>query len=181
MIKKYRIKNSKFMIILLILFVLTGCSRNPERPNPETQDSNSPKLPKILTELDDEVLKIMYDLDSVTGLEKAIQKQELIESENENASISTAAQSDESNQKSKEEESAPAEEDKKIAYLSINNTESRLISIDKEIDLLREKLGQYRDEKESLEEQKQVLYSLLHSIIGPEEIEKLDIRFLQKK
>jgi len=69
----------------------------------------------------------------------------------------------------------------KIAYLSINTTEERLISIDKEIDLLREKLGQYRDQKESLEEQKQVLYSLLHSIIGPEEIEKLDIRFLQKK
>jgi len=120
MIKKYRIKNSKFMIILLILFVLTGCSRNPERPNPETQDSNSPKLPKILTELDDEVLKIMYDLDSVTGLEKAIQKQELIESENENASISTAAQSDESNQKSKEEESAPAEEDKKKLEEEVN-------------------------------------------------------------
>jgi len=122
-IKKYRIKNSKLMIILLILFVLIGCGRNPERPNPETQENNSPKLPKILTELDDEVLKIMYDLDSVTGLEKAIQKQELMESEKENASISTAAQSEDSKQNSEEketEENAPAEEDKKKLEEEVN-------------------------------------------------------------
>jgi len=68
----------------------------------------------------------------------------------------------------------------KVAYLQINNTETRLISVDEEIKILRERLGKYWDEKELLEEKTQVLYSLLHSIIGPEEIEKLDMKFFQK-
>jgi len=68
----------------------------------------------------------------------------------------------------------------KVAYSQINNTETRLISVDEEIRILREKLGKYWDEKELLEEKAQVLYSLLHSIIGPDEIEKLDMKFFQK-
>lgn len=68
----------------------------------------------------------------------------------------------------------------KTAYSEINTTESRLLDVDEEIHILREKLGMYWDEKESLEQKVQILYSLLHSIIGPEEIEKLDIRFFQK-
>lgn len=68
----------------------------------------------------------------------------------------------------------------KVAYSEINNTQARLSDVDEEINILREKLGQYWDEKEALEEKVQVLYSLLHSIIGPEEIEKLDVKFLQR-
>jgi len=68
----------------------------------------------------------------------------------------------------------------KVAYSQINNTETRLISVDEEIRILRERLGKYWDEKELLEEKTQVLYSLLHSIIGPEDIEKLDMKFFQK-
>lgn len=69
----------------------------------------------------------------------------------------------------------------KITYSEINDTEHRLTSVDNEINTLREKLGQCWDEKESLEGKVQVLYSLLHSIIGPEEMEKLDIKFCKNK
>jgi len=97
-IKKYIWKNHKFTLFLLIIFVLVGCGRNPQKPNPEEEKDNSPKLPKILTELEDEGLKVMYDLDSVTGIEKAIQEQKLMKSESESTSVETAAQSGESGQ-----------------------------------------------------------------------------------
>lgn len=67
-----------------------------------------------------------------------------------------------------------------VAYSEINKTESRIKVIEKEIDVLREKLGEYRDEEEELEKKSSTLYSLLHSIIGPEEIEKLDLEFFDK-
>lgn len=69
----------------------------------------------------------------------------------------------------------------KVAYLEISTTESRLETVDYEIDSLRERLGEYRDEKEALENKVQTLYSLLHSIIGPEEIEKLDVKFFKDR
>ena len=67
----------------------------------------------------------------------------------------------------------------KVSYAEINTTQSRLKTVDEEIEQLREKLGEYRDEKESLEKKVQVIYSLLHSIIGPDEIEQLDIKFFE--
>ncbi|ABW19810.1 hypothetical protein [Alkaliphilus oremlandii] len=67
----------------------------------------------------------------------------------------------------------------KVSYAEINTTQSRLKTVDEEIERLREKLGEYRDEKESLEKKVQVIYSLLHSIIGPDEIEQLDIKFFE--
>lgn len=67
----------------------------------------------------------------------------------------------------------------KVSYAEINNTQSRLKTVDEEIERLREKLGEYRDEKESLEKKVQTIYSLLHSIIGPDEIEQLDIKFFE--
>ncbi|GEM_PF-1592396 len=110
--KKYIRKNYKFVSLLLIIFVLTGCGRNPQKPNLEKQKHNSPKLPKILRELEDEVLKIMYDLDSVTGIEKAIEKEKLTSTEEMGSSVEVAAQSSQSNDK-KDSKSSKKEEDKK--------------------------------------------------------------------
>lgn len=73
------------------------------------------------------------------------------------------------------------EETAKIAYLEIDKAETRIKAVDYEIGLLRERLGEYRDEKEVLEKKAQVLYSLLHSIIGSEEIEKLDEKFFKDR
>lgn len=67
-----------------------------------------------------------------------------------------------------------------IAYSEINSTEARLSVLDKEIAVLREKLGQLWDEKEGLETRAQSIYTLLHSILGREELEKLDTRFFDK-
>lgn len=69
----------------------------------------------------------------------------------------------------------------KIAYLEIDRAEDRMKVVDKEISLLRERLGQYWDEREGLEDRAQSFYSLLHSIIGSEEIERLDKKFLKEK
>lgn len=96
MTKKYRWKNYRLISLLLILFVLIGCGKNPKKPNPKTKEGNSPKLPKVLTELENDVLKTMYDLDSISGIEKAIDKEKLIETEKkekekETSSVETAA------------------------------------------------------------------------------------------
>lgn len=72
------------------------------------------------------------------------------------------------------------EETAKISYSEIDKSETRMGIVNHEIDLLRGKLGEYWDEKEALEAKVQALYSLLHSIIGSEEIEKLDEKFLKK-
>lgn len=66
----------------------------------------------------------------------------------------------------------------RVGYSEINQMETRLLTIDKEIDKLRQILGDFWDEKELLENKTQALYSLLHSIIGPEAIEKLDLNYL---
>lgn len=68
-----------------------------------------------------------------------------------------------------------------IAYKKIVDENSRLVAVDNEIEDLRERLGILRDEKEELEKKIEYLYSFLHSIIGHEEMEKLDILFLKEK
>lgn len=111
MIKKYIRKNYKFVSLLLIIFVLTGCGRNPQKPNLEKQKDNSPKLPKILKELEDEVLKIMYDLDSVTAIEKAIEKEKLAATKATGSSGESDTQSSQDN-KQKDSKSSKEEDDK---------------------------------------------------------------------
>lgn len=71
------------------------------------------------------------------------------------------------------------EETANLAYLEIDEAESRIKVVDNEIELLRERLGEYRDEREALDKRAQTLYSVLHSIIGSEEIEKLDEKFFK--
>jgi len=139
--KKYIWKNHKFALLLLIIFVLIGCNRNPERPNPQTEEDNSPKLPPILTELEDEVLKIMYDLDSVSGIEKAIEQEKLSSVANMNNSIATAAQGSESNgdpasqQAGDEEEPKPEEEEEVVDVQELIKENRIIIPLLDEIDV----------------------------------------------
>lgn len=81
--------NYKLIWFLLVVFMLIGCSKNPQKPNVDKK-GNPPKLPKVLTELESEILKVMYDLDSITGIEKAIEEKKSLEP-GETGSMETAA------------------------------------------------------------------------------------------
>jgi len=64
----------------------------------------------------------------------------------------------------------------KVAYKDVRTNQVHLNKLDKEINELREKLNNLRGEKEVVEKKVGVLYGFLHSLVGPEEMEKLDIK-----
>lgn len=67
-----------------------------------------------------------------------------------------------------------------IVYSDINTSQNRLFTVKDEIDELRAKLNSLREEKDLLEEKIELLYSFLHTVVGHEEMEKLDLRFLKE-
>lgn len=127
MIKKHMRKNYKFLSILLIIFVLTGCGRNPQRPNPEHKEDNSLKIPKILTELEDEVLKIMYDVDSVTGIEKALQEQKIISVQASQSGSEGQGKEQEQKGQSGEKETKPEENPEEKVDVQQSIKENKII------------------------------------------------------
>ncbi len=66
-----------------------------------------------------------------------------------------------------------------IIYKDVSRDYTRLHLVDDEILKLRARLGDLRDEKEGLERKIGVMYSFLHTILGHEEMEKLDLHFLK--
>ena len=77
MTKKNMYINYKFILFLLIVSILAGCNKSPQKPD-ISKNKNLPKLPKVLTELENEILKIMYDLDSTEGIKKTIEKETVL-------------------------------------------------------------------------------------------------------
>lgn len=67
-----------------------------------------------------------------------------------------------------------------IVYKDITIGHDKLLVVDQEIQELREKLGNLRDEKDELEKKNEKLYSFLHTVIGHKEMEKLDVLFLKE-
>ncbi|SNS09593.1 hypothetical protein SAMN05446037_100441 [Anaerovirgula multivorans] len=67
-----------------------------------------------------------------------------------------------------------------IVYKDITIGHDKLLAVDQEIEELREKLGNLRDEKDELEKKNEKLYSFLHTVIGHKEMEKLDVLFLEE-
>ncbi len=118
MTKKNVYINYKLILLLFIILILVGCNKNPQKPDISKKE-DLPKLPKILTELEDEVLKVMYDLDSVVGIEAAIEKEKTLKTE-ETASIETAAkltaqgQEDENTKEEKQPEAAKKDKPKQV-------------------------------------------------------------------
>lgn len=96
MAKKHMRRIYKPILFLLIILILMACNKKTQKPDTE-QGSNLPKLPKVLTELEDELLTVMYDLDSVRGIEKVIEKQKLVQGEG-GGSTETAAKEEENNE-----------------------------------------------------------------------------------
>lgn len=67
-----------------------------------------------------------------------------------------------------------------VIYKDITNSNHKLQEVNEEIQQLREKLGNLRDEKDELEKKNEMLYSFLHTVVGHKEMEKLDMRFLER-
>ncbi len=82
-------KGHKFVLFIFIIFILIGCKKGAQKPD-ISKKANIPKLPKALEELEDETLKIMYDLDSVPGIEKAIEEEKALKAK-QSASVKTTA------------------------------------------------------------------------------------------
>jgi len=63
-------------------------------------------------------------------------------------------------------------------YVKIASKRNRISQLEKLIEQTREKLKQYIDEKESLAQQSDEIYSYFHDLLGKEELEKLDRMYL---
>lgn len=110
--KKYMCKNSVLISFLILLLILVGCSKNTKKPVPQKKNDSPPKVPEVLTEVENETLSLMYSIDSVVGLEKYIKEKKLMEEKEKSAKQEGSAKEDEKDKKPNEEK-AKAEEEKK--------------------------------------------------------------------
>lgn len=121
-------KKYKLISLLLIIFLLIGCDKNSQKPSLENKQNNNPsKLPEILSELEEDVLIIMYDLDSVTALKQAIDRQENIKAEQEINSVSSSEKSNNSNEREPKESQSSEDEG--------SSSEENIQKLEEEIDL----------------------------------------------
>lgn len=67
----------------------------------------------------------------------------------------------------------------KIVYQDMISSNDELFLVAEKMNKLRQELGELRDERIFLEERVEELYSFLHDTVGHEEMEKLDIKFLE--
>jgi len=67
----------------------------------------------------------------------------------------------------------------KIVYQDMICSNDELFLVAEKMNKLRQELGELRDERIFLEERVEELYSFLHDTVGHEEMEKLDIKFLE--
>jgi hypothetical protein len=71
---------------MLILF-LSACNLNPQRPQQKEGTNKPPEVPTVLDEMYTEILTLMYDIDSIEGIQIGIS-----EKENQEAPSSEEAQ-----------------------------------------------------------------------------------------
>ncbi|SET06363.1 hypothetical protein SAMN05660297_01272 [Natronincola peptidivorans] len=70
-----RKKKILFVAIICFSIIITACNINPQRPQQEEENS-PPEVPNILEELETAVLEAMHNIDSIEGLEIAMEEQE---------------------------------------------------------------------------------------------------------
>ncbi len=73
------------------------------------------------------------------------------------------------------------EETVQIAYHDLLEGQKELDDIHNEIQQLRDRLAGLREQKEGLDNKLSYLYTFLHTMIGHEEIEKLDIHYFKQE
>lgn len=64
-----------------------------------------------------------------------------------------------------------------LVYFKIRSNQLRVKELEDLIEVTRQKLKEYIDEKETLSEDDTDIYSYFHDLLGPEELEKLDKEF----
>ena len=66
-----------------------------------------------------------------------------------------------------------------VVYFKIRANQKRVAELEKLIEIEREKLKSYIDEKEALSQDDTDIYSYFHDLLGAEELEKLDREFFK--
>lgn len=117
--RKYVEVGCKSLLVLLLIFVLTGCRKSPQKPN-KSQDNGVKKLPQILVELEEGILKAMFDLDSVAGIEGAIREQKEIKTKEDQVKTQ-AKQEDDDKKDNKPEESEGENKEDQEESIDIQN------------------------------------------------------------
>jgi len=69
------------LILSMVLATFTACTGGQEKPNSQENQNGSRELPKILPEMEEKILEIMYALDSIPGIGKALFQREILEIE----------------------------------------------------------------------------------------------------
>jgi len=69
----------------------------------------------------------------------------------------------------------------RVAYSDLVDNNDNLHKVNDEINKIRDRLNALRVEKEEREKTGEYLYSFIHSMIGHEEVEKLDLHYLKYK
>lgn len=66
----------KYLILFIVALFLVGCSGGEKKPNPAEEKEKTPEVPKVLEEIETMILETMHAIDSMPGLEKAIEEKE---------------------------------------------------------------------------------------------------------
>jgi len=108
-IKKIRI----FMIAFFLIILLPACGEKPQKPAPKPEDT-LPEMPKVIEEIEKDILKIMTLADKIPYFERVIIQKEKIEEKSKIEKIQMAEIGEELGQESesKPKTSSPQEQPK---------------------------------------------------------------------
>lgn len=70
------------MLFLIIAILITACNANPQKPQQQENKNKPPHVPTVLEEMESEILKTMYDIDAIEGIEIAIEDAKKAENPN---------------------------------------------------------------------------------------------------
>lgn len=128
------------LVLFLILFSLTGCKGNPEKPSPEEGKKKPPEVPEILTEMEDNILETLYAIDGVPGIEKSIQEKEKAKAEIEKESEvdQTKEEKEGEAKKTVKPDAFIAEESLLIPLLDEQQVESDILELEEPPDDIKE-------------------------------------------
>ncbi|MCC5912202.1 MAG: hypothetical protein JJT76_17435 [Clostridiaceae bacterium] len=80
--KKFTVKSFlNTLLLLLLIILLIGCNNVSENPQGNEDENNTPELPEVLEEMEEDILNTMYDIDALEGIQLAMEEKEAEEME----------------------------------------------------------------------------------------------------